>query len=155
MGGGGRGVRHGGRGAYFCVTSGFCGPPHMVSALRLSLQRASRTVVRTILARPPVAAPQVLSPAAFAHHTPCSLLHRSLLHSTPVRFAALATPDEITMAKSGGALVIDLRSMAEIAEVPAAQGAVHWDLNADPTGGKMSMPTSKLPKDSTTPIIVH
>lgn len=45
--------------------------------------------------------------------------------------------------------------MAEIAEVPAAQGAVHWDLNADPTGGKMSMPTSKLPKELMTPIIIH
>lgn len=127
-----------------------------MSALRLSLlRRASRTAVRTVLARPPVAAPQVLSPAAFAHHTSCTLLHRSLLHSTPVRFAALASPDEITTAKSSGALVIDLRSMAEIAEVPAAQGAVHWDLNADPTGGKMSMPTSKLPKELTTPIIIH
>ncbi|KOO35900.1 hypothetical protein Ctob_015122 [Chrysochromulina tobinii] len=77
------------------------------------------------------------------------------MHSTPVRFAALASPDEITTAKSSGALVIDLRSMAEIAEVPAAQGAVHWDLNADPTGGKMSMPTSQLPKELTTPIIIH
>lgn len=128
-----------------------------MSALRLSLlRRASRTAVRTVLARPPVAAPQVLSPAAFAHHTSCTLLHRSLLHSTlSVRFAALASPDEITTAKSSGALVIDLRSMAEIAEVPAAQGAVHWDLNADPTGGKMSMPTSKLPKELMTPIIIH
>ena len=127
-----------------------------MSALRLALlRRASRAAVRTVLARPPVAAPQVLSPAAFAHHTSCTLLHRSLLHSTPVRFAALASPDEITTAKSSGALVIDLRSMAEIAEVPAAQGAVHWDLNADPTGGKMSMPTSKLPKELTTPIIIH